>query len=65
MKKGDRVLINTDTIYDTEGIPFSIKSGVVIGHVHEVEDDWCQVLIAGKNFGPEMFGVDIKFLLPA
>ncbi len=60
-KKGDKVVIDADTVYDLDGLPVSVRPGVVKGIVHEVEDGWAQVLCADKG-GPHLLGCDVKSL---
>jgi hypothetical protein len=65
----DEVIINTDTIFDEEGVPVSIRNGAH-ARLWELKDNWAQVIVwfhsqypgeEGKGI-PEMFGVDIKHL---
>lgn len=53
---GNRVKIKTDTVYDSEGVPVSIRPGAV-GRIVEVSDGWAQVLVKFTD-GIDLLGVD-------
>lgn len=51
------ISINTDTVFDEEGVPVSITpgaKGVIVDDSHET---MVQVLIYWKDEGPEVLGV--------
>jgi ribosomal protein L21E len=55
MKPGDLVRINTDTVFDEEGVPVSIRDGAT-GRVVELGTSMTQVLVQWTD-GPEILGV--------
>lgn len=66
LRAGDKVTIDTDTLFDAEGVPVSIRKGAN-GRIWELNSErWAQVLVWWEEEGqgvPELLGVDIKHLV--
>lgn len=60
MKPGDLVKINTDTVFDGEGVPNSLPLGMR-GIVQEVGKKWVQVL-TDTHVGRQVVGVELRNL---
>jgi hypothetical protein len=60
----DEVIINTETVFDEEGVPVSIRSGVR-ARVLETNAQWTQVVVWWYQDGvgvPEILGVPTKHI---
>ena len=56
---GDIVTINTDTAFDSEGVPVSIRKGAR-GRVVEIDERLAQIVIHWEKDGPEVLGVPLE-----
>jgi len=55
------VTINTDTVFDEEGVPVSIRCGAK-GVIIQEDETMVQVLIWWKDEGPEILGVPRQYI---
>jgi hypothetical protein len=60
----DEVIVNTDTVFDEEGVPVSIRKGAH-ARLLELNESWAQIIVWWDEEGegkPEMLGVNPKYL---
>ncbi len=62
MRSPDRVTINTDTVFDEEGVPVSLERGAYGRIVDATDEIMVQVLIWWAEGGPEIVGVPREYL---